>query len=125
MIQILFLIISIVLGLIMQIAFGRYDWGIYKRGALIYRHQKVTRFLIRFFVAIFFAYIAPGYFVKNLLSIGFTFWFFFDAYMGYKIKRNIMYTGTESLLDDLGDSSKLYFWGKFFAMLGTYMYYFL
>lgn len=125
MILLLCLLINLIFAHFMWIGFGWYDWSVYKKGKPIFRHQKVLRFIIRFLTAVLISWLAPGPTLKNFFVIGTTFWFFFDAYIGFKINRDIYYTGTESFLDDLGASSLWYYWGKFFLMFSSYIIYFL
>lgn len=92
---------------------------------MIYRKEKALWWCLKLAVVALAAWLLPGVTYKNALVIGFLLWFLFDCFMGYKIHRNIKYTGTESVLDILADSEPWYFWTKFFLIIASIIFYFV
>lgn len=125
------IILCVVLGILFAIVSGIYDLSLYKKGIMIYQDQKPARFRFRltfsFIMTLFIPNIASTLFLSNKLSclliIGSVFWIIFDSYMGYGINKNFLYTGQESKLDEIGNSTKLYFIIKLIIFISSIFIY--
>lgn len=116
------IILNIILGVVFAIFSGYYDMSLYKKGIMIFKKDKWKRFLLRGIVCFLLCLLSPEKF-SSFLVIGSSFWIVFDSYMGLGIGKSIYYTGTQSNLDLIGNSSKIYYYSKVGLLLVSIIIY--
>lgn len=122
--KVLILLACITLGHIFALGFGYWHWSIYKK-RMIFLKEKAAYWVLRCMAVLLCAWLLPYGTFHNTLVIGSVLWFMYDAFMGYKIKGKVTYTGTQSHLDILANGHPAYFWFKLFSIIVSIVIYFL